>query len=167
MNKILWLGEMSIHLVLVKWQFSQRLVRIDQNWAYLWEIIAPLQPFHTLKIKSPSNYGSLWRKPWWKSAKEKKFLEILSKKNKHLCKKKIHTQLQQQQNISEDDISAKLKARRSSWQYFFFSLRIVKKNHRWSLNKSLNRLSLRSSVEMPIDRLMVMNDIFNSGEKES
>ena len=44
---------------------------------------------------------------------------------------------------------------------------VVKKNHRRSLNKSLERLSQKSSVEVPVDRLTVMNDIFNSGEKES
>ena len=42
-----------------------------------------------------------------------------------------------------------------------------KGNHRRSLNKSLKRLSQRSSVEVPVDRLTVMNDIFKGGEKES
>ena len=41
------------------------------------------------------------------------------------------------------------------------------KNHRRSLNKSLETLSQKSSVEIPVDRLMVMNDIFNGDEKES
>ena len=36
-----------------------------------------------------------------------------------------------------------------------------KRNHRRSLNKSLKRLSQRSSVKVPVDRLTVMNDIFN------
>ena len=44
---------------------------------------------------------------------------------------------------------------------------MVKKNHRQSLNKSLERLSQRSSVEVFVDRLTVMNDIFNGSEKES
>ena len=44
---------------------------------------------------------------------------------------------------------------------------VVKKNHRRSLNKSLERLSQKSSVEVLVDRLTVMNDIFNGGEKES
>ena len=44
---------------------------------------------------------------------------------------------------------------------------VAKKNHKRSLNKSLGRLSQKSSVEVPVDRLTVMNDIFNSGEKES
>ena len=35
-----------------------------------------------------------------------------------------------------------------------------------SLNKSLGRLSQRSSIEVPIDRLTVKNDIFNGGEKK-
>ena len=43
---------------------------------------------------------------------------------------------------------------------------VAKKNHRQSLNKSLRRLSQRSSVEVPVDRLTVMNDIFNGDEKE-
>ena len=44
---------------------------------------------------------------------------------------------------------------------------VMKKNHVRSLNKLLERLSQKSSVEVPIDRLTVMNDIFNGGEKES
>ena len=36
-----------------------------------------------------------------------------------------------------------------------------KKNHRRSLNKSLGRLSQRNSVEVPVDQLIVMNEIFN------
>ena len=47
------------------------------------------------------------------------------------------------------------------------SLTVVKKNHVRSLNKSLERLSQRSSVEVPVDRLTMMSDVFNSGEKES
>ena len=38
---------------------------------------------------------------------------------------------------------------------------IVKKNHRRSLNKSLKTLSQKSNVEVPVDRLTVMNNIFN------
>ena len=41
-----------------------------------------------------------------------------------------------------------------------------KRNHRRSLNKSLKRLSQRSSIKVPVDRLTVMNDIFNGGEKK-
>ena len=44
---------------------------------------------------------------------------------------------------------------------------VAKKNHRRSLNKSLGKLSQKSSVEVPVDRLTVMNEIFNGGERES
>ena len=43
---------------------------------------------------------------------------------------------------------------------------VAKKNHRRSLNKSLGRLSQKSSVEVPVDRLTVMNDIFKGGDKK-
>ena len=43
----------------------------------------------------------------------------------------------------------------------------MKRDHRQSLNKSLGRLSQKSSVEVLVDQLTVMNDIFNGGEKES
>ena len=39
---------------------------------------------------------------------------------------------------------------------------VVKKNHRRSLNKSLEKLSQRSSVKVPVDRFTVMNDNFNN-----
>ena len=42
---------------------------------------------------------------------------------------------------------------------------VKKKNHRQSLNKSLKRLSQRSSVKVPVNRLIVMNDIFNGGSE--
>ena len=36
------------------------------------------------------------------------------------------------------------------------SSRVVKKNHKRSLNKSLKTLSQRNSVDVPVDRLIVM-----------
>ena len=41
-----------------------------------------------------------------------------------------------------------------------------KMNHRLSLNKSLKRLSQRSSVKVPVDRLTMINNIFNGGDKK-